>query len=531
VAIELRLLGPVEAIVDGRPASLSPRPRAVLAVLMLHAGQVVPAMRLIDAVWDGRPPETAANVLQGYVSQLRKTLGREAVDTRDPGYVLQVERDTIDLHRFERLATDGALALEDGRAAEAAVALRDGLALWRGDALADLADGDVLRPAAMRLDELRLVALERRVEADLACGRHREVVPELEALVAANPLRERPQELLMLALYRCGRQSEALETYRRTRERLVEELGLEPGTPLQELERAILRHDLALDATTPPVREAPEGSVAHTIVLAAFDPAAVEALLRVAEPLAHEGSREIVVSSTVTHPTDLQATAERLREHRERLAADGLDVRAAAFTSLTPGADLARLARDQDAELVLVDAPERLLEDARLLELLDDALCDVAVLVDGASRDGPVLVPFAGADHDWAAVELGAWQARARSVRLVLAGSSLGGGGRDASRLLASASLAVQRALGIDASPLLVDPSPQSLVEAADGAGLVVVGLTDRWRREGVGSTRTALAASPRQPTLLVRRGLRPGGLAPRTAETRFTWTIRPAAV
>ena len=530
VPIELRLLGPVEALVDGRPAQLSLRPRAVLAVLMLHAGEVVPATRLIDAVWDGRPPETAANVLQGYVSQLRKTLGRDAVDTRDPGYVLRVERDAIDLHRFERLASDGARALEDGRAAEAAVLLGEGLALWRGDALADVADGDVLRPAAMRLDELRLVALERRIEADLACGRHREAVPELETLAAANPLRERPQELLMLALYRCGRQSEALERYRVTRTRLVDELGLEPGTALQELERAILRHDPDLDSTTPTI-EAVDGPVVHTIVLAAFDPAAIAPLLRVAEPRARESSRELVLASTVTDAAELESAARQVHEQREQLAGEGIDVRAAAFTSLTPGADVARLARDQDAELVVVDAPARLLEDGRLLELLDDAPCDVAVLVGGELRAGPVLVPFAGADHDWAAVELGAWQARARSARLVLAGSSLGGGGRDASRLLASASLAVQRALGIDAVPLLVDPSPQSLVEAADDAGLVVVGLSDRWRREGIGRTRTALAASPRQPTLLVRRGLRPGGLAPRSAETRFTWTIRPGAV
>jgi hypothetical protein len=220
-----------------------------------------------------------------------------------------------------------------------------------------------------------------------------------------------------------------------------------------------------------------------------------------------------------------------LRTHRDRLVEGGIDARAASFTSLTPGADLARVARDQDAELVLVDAPARLLEDGRLLGLLEDAPCDVAVLVGGEARAGPVFVPFAGAEHDWAAVELGAWQARTRPARLVLAGSSAGAGGRDASRLLASASLAVQRALGVDAEPLLVDPTPQSLVDAAGDAGLVVVGLTDRWRREGVGRTRTALATSPRQPALLVRRGLRPGGLAPRAAETRFTWTIRPGAL
>jgi DNA-binding SARP family transcriptional activator len=528
VSLELRLLGPVEALADGRAVHLSPRPRAVLAVLALHAGQVVPAARLIDAVWADRPPETAANVLQGYVSQLRKGLGRDTVETRDPGYVLRVERDVIDLQRFERLATEGARALDDGRAEEAAASLGAGLALWRGEALADVADGDVLRPAAMRLDELRLVALERRIEAELACGRHREVVGELESLTSANPLRERPQELLMLALYRCGRQAEALDSYRATRSRLVEQLGLEPGAALRALEQAILRHDDALDRRVAPPAQPADTPIAHTIVVAPLELTATGALLEVAAPLARGGDREIVISSTVADPTDLATALAYLREHRDRLVADGVDARAAAFTSLTPGADLARVARDQDAELVLVDAPARLMEDGRLLGLLEDAPCDVAVLVDGEARTGPVFVPFTGAEHDWAAVELGAWQARARSSRLVLVGSAQSALGRDASRLLASASLAVERALAVDAEPLLVDPSPQALVDAAADAGLVVVGLTDRWRREGVGRTRTALAGSPRQPALLVRRGLRPGGLAPRTAETRFTWTIGP---
>ena len=531
MSLELRLLGPVEALTDGRPVRLSPRPRAVLAVLALHAGQVVPVARLIDAVWADSPPETAANVLQGYVSQLRKALGRDAVETRDPGYVLRVDRDVIDLPRFERLATEGARALDDGRSEEAAASLRAALALWRGEALADVAEGDVLRPAGLRLDELRLVALERRIEADLACGRHREAVAELESLTSASPLRERPQELLMLALYRCGRQAEALDSYRATRSRLVDQLGLEPGAALRELEQAILRHDDGLDLPSASLAQPAETPGTHTIVVAPLELTATEPLLQVAAPLARDGDREIVISSTVTDPTGLAAALALLREHRDRLVADGIEARAAAFTSLTPGADLGRVARDQDAELVLVDAPARLLEDGRLLGLLEDAPCDVAVLVDGEARGGPVFVPFTGAEHDWTAVELGAWQARARASRLVLAGSASSALGRDASRLLASASLAVERALAVDAEPLLVDPSPQSLVDAAADAGLVIVGLTDRWRREGVGRTRTALATSARQPALLVRRGLRPGGLAPRTAETRFTWTIRPAAL
>ncbi len=518
------MLGPVEALTRDGLVRLGQRPRAVLALLLLHADQVVPATRLIDAVWGDQPPETAANVLQGYVSQLRKALGKDAVETRDPGYLLRVERDALDLHRFERLASDGSRALDEGRPEEAADVLREALALWRGEALADVAEGAILRPAASRLDELRLVAVERRIDADLACGRHAELVPELETLTGEHPFRERLQALRMTGLYRCGRQAEALDVFRATRTRLVDELGLDPGPTLQELEQAILRHDPALDLPAVPAHD--RRSATHTILVAALDLEAVDSLVTLAELLAREGDREIVLSATVGEAGALAAASRRLREQREGLVRGGLEARAAAFTSLTPGADLARLAREQDAEILFVEAPTGLLEDGRLVSLLDDAPCDVAVLVDGEARSGAVFVPFAGAEHDWAAVELGAWLARARATQLVLAGSTARDAGRDASRLLASASLAVQRALGVQAEPLLVEPTPQALVDAAQGAGLVVVGLTDRWRREGVGRARTALAMSPSHQTLLVRRGLRPGGLAPRTAETRFTWTI-----
>lgn len=518
------MLGPVEVVVDGRSARLAPRPRALLAVLVLNAGHVVSTARLIDAVWDDAPPDTAANVLQGYVSSLRKLLGRDALETREPGYLLRVERGALDLHRFEQLATDGARALEDDRHDAAGRLLRDALALWRGEALADVSQGAVLRPAAARLDELRLVALERRIEADLSCGREREILGEIEALVAEHPLRERPIELLMLGLYRCGRQADALAVYRAARARLVDELGLEPGASLQALEGAILRHDPVLDGFDE--RRAARQRTQRTILVAALDLAAARTLIAVAEPLARHSGVEVVIASTVADAAALAEASARVRRDRATLAARGVDARAAAFTSLTPGADLARVAVDQEAELLLVDAPERLLEDARLFTLLDEAPCDVAVRVGEHVGPGPVFVPFTGAEHDWAAVELGAWLALASAVRLVLAGSAVGENGRDASRLLASASLAAQRVLGVDAEPRLVEPEPSALVEAARDAGVVVVGLTDRWRRDGIGRARTALAASHDRATLLVRRGLRPGGLAPRDGETRFTWTI-----
>jgi hypothetical protein len=175
-----------------------------------------------------------------------------------------------------------------------------------------------------------------------------------------------------------------------------------------------------------------------------------------------------------------------------------------------------------------VDAPDRLLEDTRLATLLEDAPCDVAVLVAGEPGGGAIVVPFGGAEHDWAAVELGAWFALGMRLPLRVAGAAIGAEGGDASRLLASASLAVQRAFGVDAEPMLVEPTPEALVAATKAAAVVVVGLTDRWRRDGIGHARAALAASPHHPTLLVRRGLRPGGLGPSSSQTRFTWTIGP---
>jgi len=527
--MEFRVLGPLEALADGTPAKLGgSRPRAVLAVLLLHSGQVVSASRLIDEVWAEDPPDTAANVLQGYVSQLRKELGRDTIETRDPGYLLRVDHDSLDLNRFERLVSDGTELLERGRPEDAGVLLRESLALWRGPALADVADEGVLRQAAARLDELRLVALERRIEADLACGRHTELVGELEELAAEFPLRERPRVLQMLALYRCGRQADALAAYRTARGKLVDELGIEPGSEMQELERAILQHDPALDLE--PSRRRASMSGARIVLVAALELEAAASLLRLAEPLARvAGGREIVLASTVADAGELATASAHLRMLREELAIHNVNVRAAAFTSVMPGADLSRLAAEQEAELMLVDAPDRLLEDGRLLTLLEDAPCDVAVLVDGAPGGHSVVVPFTGAEHDWSAVELGAWFALGTELPLVLAGASSSADGGDASRALASASLAVQRAFGVHAEPMLVQPAPESLVEATREAALVVVGLTDRWRREGIGHARAALAASPHHPTLLVRRGLRPGGLGPRSSETRFTWTIGPS--
>jgi YVTN family beta-propeller protein len=245
---EFRILGPFEARENGRRLAIGAgKQRALLALLLLDAGEVVSAERLIDALWGESPPASALNSVHIYVSQLRKALGEGCLITRGRGYLLAVEREQLDLGRFERLLGEGRELLGKGEAGRASEALRAALGLWRGAPLADFASEPFARGEIARLEELRVAALEERIEADLALGRHAELVAELEALVRANPLRERLRALLMLALYRSGRQAEALEAYRQARATLIAELGLEPGRRLQELERAILSQDPSLE--------------------------------------------------------------------------------------------------------------------------------------------------------------------------------------------------------------------------------------------------------------------------------------------
>lgn len=231
--------------------------RKLLAILLLHDGEAVSSELLIEELWAGKPPETAAKALQGYVSSLRKQLGQEAVETVGSGYRLQVVPDDLDSHRFEGLLAD-ARPLDR---APAAAKLREALALWRGPALADFAYEDFARNEIDRLEELRLAGVERRIDLDLALGHHDDLVPELEALVRTYPLRERLRRHLMVALYRSGRQAEALDAYRDARAALRDELGLEPSEELQALQRAILDHDAELAA--PPRVELPRTAEAQ----------------------------------------------------------------------------------------------------------------------------------------------------------------------------------------------------------------------------------------------------------------------------
>jgi predicted ATPase/DNA-binding SARP family transcriptional activator len=254
-SLEFGLLGPVEILAEGRPLPLkAAKQKTILALLLLHRGEVVSVDRLQEALWGERPPPTATTALQGYVSQLRRLLesGEKGASsllfTRAPGYSLTAAPEQLDLARFDQLAESGRDELAADEPARAAALLAEAIALWRGPPLADFAYDAWAQAAIGSLEELRLSALEDRIDADLACGRHADLVGELESLIAEQPLRERLRGQLMLALYRGRRQAEALEAYQQARTALVDELGIEPSRELQELNRAILNQDEALSA-------------------------------------------------------------------------------------------------------------------------------------------------------------------------------------------------------------------------------------------------------------------------------------------
>ena len=268
--MEFRLLGPLEVVGDdGAPIALGGRrPRAILAMLLLRPNQVVSSDRLIDGVWEESPPVSAPNALQVHVHALRRALGADRIETRAPGYVVRVTDGELDVDRFERLVAAGRL--------------HEALALWRGPALAGLSDEPFARADAARLEEARLAALEARVAADMEAGRHATITAELEALVAEHPHRERLRVQQMLALYRSGRQADALDAYRSARASL-DELGIEPSAELRTLEQRILRQDPTLDlpaavAAAPSPDELPPDTT--RLVGRELEIAAVDGLLR-----------------------------------------------------------------------------------------------------------------------------------------------------------------------------------------------------------------------------------------------------------
>src|SRR5215217_1500167 len=388
--MEFRVLGPLEVIENDRPLPLGGlRQRSLLAALVLRANELVSTDQLIDEIWGDSAPARATKTIHVYVSRLRKTLGRERLATRPPGYVLHVEQAELDLARFEQLAAAARGATPE-RAAER---LRQALELWRGPPLADLAYEAFAQPEIARLDELRLAALEDRIDADLMAGRDGPLVGELEALVARHPLREHMRAQLMLALYRVGRQAEALAAYRDARRELAEGLGLEPGAELRRLEEAILRHEPELELPDPAsagaaavVPTVPERSV--LVVPRALTGA--EALLGLAEPLAAaDPPRELIVACVVPAPELGEATSG-LTVLRERLIGAGVAVRTAAFSSPSAGEDVARLAAQENVDLLLLEGGRAPI-DGGVGEILARAPCDVGVLAEGGGtlREGP----------------------------------------------------------------------------------------------------------------------------------------------
>jgi DNA-binding SARP family transcriptional activator/class 3 adenylate cyclase/tetratricopeptide (TPR) repeat protein len=289
--VEFRLLGALEVDDDGREVALGPKQQSLLAILLLRRGEVVPADQLIDDLYGGRPPRSAVRSLHAHVSRLRKALGDGRLHTIHGGYVLEVEVESLDLDRMEDLVQRGRQALSAGDAAVASSTLAEALRLWRGAPLAEFRYADWAQPEIARLEEQRLAILEDRIEAELALGHHGGLVGELEALVHEHPLRERLRGQLMVTLYRSGRQAEALDVYQDARRALVDELGIEPGRSLRELEQAVLRQDPGLDLPTeePPEPAAPPGPPAL-------------------EPPAEPAARELRKTVTVVH-VELAATA------------------------------------------------------------------------------------------------------------------------------------------------------------------------------------------------------------------------------
>jgi len=520
--MEFRVLGPLEVLDAERTLDLGPpQQRAVLAMLLLRANEVVSADRLADELWTDGAPKSAAKAIQVYVSGLRKALGpaRDLLETRGSGYLLRVGSGELDLHEFERLVQ---LATGEEPATRVAT-LRSALSLWRGEPLADFAYEPFVQPEAARLGELRLHALEERIEAELALGQGSELIPELEALVAEQPLQERPRAQLMLALYRAGRQADALDVFREGRRLLDEQLGLGPGPQLRELERAILLQDPSLEGQAPtPVQPS------RSIVAVPEQRSALPAILLLAEALVRGPPHRQLVLAEIVPANELSAATAELDEARRTLGARGATVRVAAFSSSAPADDAVRLSAQQDSDLLLFATRGDPL-GGPFAAAFAEATCDVAALVESGGEPGigAIVVPFGAFEHDWAALELGAWVATALDRPLRLIGATDGGsGGRDASRLLADASLIVQHTTGVLAEPLLGPPGIQAVSELAVGAGLLIVGLSDRWRTEGLGLTRSALVETPPAPTVLVRRGLRPSGIAPQATLTRFTWSI-----
>jgi DNA-binding SARP family transcriptional activator/pimeloyl-ACP methyl ester carboxylesterase len=383
--IAFRILGPLELSADGRLLPLgSPKQRALLGLLLVHAGAAVSRDRLVEELWGEAPPATVDSALHVYLSRLRRLLesaGAAGALVRERyGYRLLVKTEQLDANRFERLAGEGSDALAAGKPGLAAERLRQALALWRGPALADLQSEPFAIVAAARLEEDRVAALEQRLEADLALGRHRQLIRELETLVAEHPFRERLRAQLMLALYRSGRQAEALRAYQRARRTLAEELGLEPSQELKQLEQAMLTQDATL---TPERPVAPAAPTNPTRTLAVRRPDVAYARsgdVNIAYEVVGEGPQDLVLVSGFVSHLQLDWEEPRLACFLERLAS------------------FSRLIRFDKRGTGLSDRPgglpdlETRMDDVRAV--MDAAGSERATLF-GSSEGGPMSMLFA----------------------------------------------------------------------------------------------------------------------------------------
>jgi DNA-binding SARP family transcriptional activator/streptogramin lyase len=377
--MEFRVLGPLE-VHDGerRIPIAAGKQRALLAYLLVHRDTTISTDRLVDELWPSAPPATAAKIVRNLVSELRKQLGADgvAIVTDGGGYRLHVSAEQVDASRFEALTAQGRRLLEGGEAHRAAEVLSEALGMWRGVAFAGLGPEPFAEAEAARLEEVRLACLEERIEADLALGRHAKVVPELDALVTREPFRERFREQLMLALYRSGRQADALAAYRDARHAFSGELGIEPGRALQKLERAILAQEPSLDLPAQPRAAALRRKGGVLVALGAA--ALLVAALAVATTLDNRGAPKGLAALT---PNSIGA----------------IDPATGRIVAQVPiGAAVFRLAASDDAVWALSTTERTLYRiDSSLRELTGSARLD-AVVADVAATDDDVWVLHAG---------------------------------------------------------------------------------------------------------------------------------------
>jgi WD40 repeat protein/DNA-binding SARP family transcriptional activator/energy-coupling factor transporter ATP-binding protein EcfA2 len=396
--VEFRILGPLEVDSDSGAVALGGgKPRAVMAVLLLHPNEPVHAERLAVALWGDEVPASAVKTVQVYVSRLRKALGdADALVTTPAGYRLRVRAGELDAERFARLVDEGRRALAAGRAEHAATVLREALALWRGPPLADLAFEPFAQAEIARLEEQRLAALEERVEADLAAGRHAALAGELRQLVATSPTRERLAGQLMVALYRCGQQADALEVFHATRRVLLAEIGVEPGPELRRLEQAILNQDVALELRVEPTELAQELDINSAPPLAGR--ATELAWLRERWNRARAGDGALV-TLTGERGIGKSRMAAELAAHAHDLGAVVLYVGGADATSDAALRTLDRAGAATQPALLVVDDADR--APAGVLPALSEMKARLAgsqVLVLATGTDGTALARLGAGD-------------------------------------------------------------------------------------------------------------------------------------